>query len=41
MQHYTSNSRAGQSQTWLRTEEGWKVVAAHVSLRQADADQRG
>jgi len=21
-----------QSQTWLRTEKGWKVVAAHVSL---------
>ena len=21
-----------QSQTWLRTEAGWKVVAAHVSL---------
>lgn len=21
-----------QSQTWLRTPEGWKVVAAHVSL---------
>ncbi|NTF46130.1 oxalurate catabolism protein HpxZ [Agrobacterium rhizogenes] len=21
-----------QSQTWLRTSEGWKVVAAHVSL---------
>jgi len=21
-----------QSQTWLRTEEGWRVVAAHVSV---------
>ncbi len=21
-----------QSQTWVRTEEGWRVVAAHVSL---------
>lgn len=21
-----------QSQTWLRTEDGWKVVAAHVSM---------
>jgi hypothetical protein len=21
-----------QSQTWVRTEDGWKVVAAHVSL---------
>ena len=26
------NSRIGrQSQTWLRTAEGWRVVAAHVS----------
>jgi hypothetical protein len=23
-----------QSQVWLRTEEGWRVVAAHVSLLQ-------
>jgi hypothetical protein len=30
-----------QSQTWLRTEDGWKVAAAHVSLRQSEADQRG
>ncbi|MEM6381857.1 MAG: oxalurate catabolism protein HpxZ [Pseudomonadota bacterium] len=22
-----------QSQTWVRMEDGWKVVAAHVSLR--------
>lgn len=21
-----------QSQTWLRTDDGWKIVAAHVSL---------
>jgi hypothetical protein len=21
-----------QSQTWMRTAEGWRVVAAHVSL---------
>lgn len=27
------SGRAGrQMQTWLRTEEGWRVVAAHVSL---------
>ncbi|AZY49938.1 oxalurate catabolism protein HpxZ [Bordetella avium] len=27
------NPRIGrQSQTWLRTPEGWRVVAAHVSL---------
>jgi len=29
----TGNPRIGrQSQTWVRTEDGWKVVAAHVSL---------
>jgi hypothetical protein len=27
------SSRTGrQSQTWLRTKQGWRVVAAHVSL---------
>lgn len=27
------NARSGrQSQTWLRTAQGWRVVAAHVSL---------
>ncbi len=27
------STRSGrQSQTWLRTPEGWRVVAAHVSL---------
>lgn len=27
------SARTGrQSQTWLRTEAGWRVVAAHVSL---------
>ena len=27
------STRAGrQSQTWLRTPDGWRVVAAHVSL---------
>jgi hypothetical protein len=31
----TSASATGrQSQTWLRTDEGWRVVAAHVSLLQ-------
>ncbi|CAE8616893.1 unnamed protein product, partial [Polarella glacialis] len=25
-----------QSQTWLRTSEGWRVVAAHVSLMDAE-----
>jgi hypothetical protein len=24
-----------QSQTWVRTRDGWQVVAAHVSLLQA------
>lgn len=29
----TGSDRTGrQSQTWLRTPEGWRVVAAHVSL---------
>jgi hypothetical protein len=27
-----SGLRGRQMQTWIRTEEGWKVVAAHVSL---------
>ena len=27
-----SGRRGRQMQTWLRTPEGWKVVAAHVSL---------
>lgn len=26
-----SGRRGRQSQTWLRTSEGWRVVAAHVS----------
>lgn len=29
-----------QSQTWIRTADGWKVASAHVSLLQAGADQR-
>ncbi|MES2942865.1 MAG: oxalurate catabolism protein HpxZ [Pseudomonadota bacterium] len=29
----TGSTKTGrQSQTWLRTREGWRVVAAHVSL---------
>ncbi len=37
----TDTGRNGrQSQTWLRTPDGWKVVSAHVSLRQAGTDQR-
>ncbi|KQZ25715.1 oxalurate catabolism protein HpxZ [Caulobacter sp. Root1472] len=29
-----------QSQTWIRTETGWKIVSAHVSLLQDGVDQR-
>ena len=32
--------RGRQSQTWIRTEDGWKVASAHVSLMQGGADQR-
>lgn len=29
----TGSARSGrQSQTWMRTPDGWRVVAAHVSL---------
>jgi hypothetical protein len=29
-----------QSQAWVRTENGWKIVSAHVSLLQEGVDQR-
>jgi hypothetical protein len=29
-----------QSQAWIRTQRGWKVVSAHVSLLQDGVDQR-
>ena len=29
-----------QSQTWIRTDDGWKVASAHVSLMQDGTDQR-
>jgi hypothetical protein len=29
-----------QSQAWIRTQNGWKVASAHVSLLQDGADQR-
>jgi Protein of unknown function (DUF3225) len=29
-----STATGRQSQVWLRTDEGWRVVAAHVSLLQ-------
>jgi hypothetical protein len=35
----TESGKAGrQSQTWIRTSEGWRIVAAHVSLL-ADEDR--
>jgi hypothetical protein len=30
----SSATTGRQSQTWVRTDEGWRVVAAHVSLLQ-------
>jgi len=30
-----SSATGRQSQVWLRTEDGWRVAAAHVSLLQA------
>lgn len=29
-----------QSQTWIRTGDGWKIASAHVSLMQDGTDQR-
>jgi ketosteroid isomerase-like protein len=29
-----------QSQTWIRTDDGWKIASAHVSLLQDVPDQR-
>lgn len=29
-----------QSQAWIRTQTGWKIVSAHVSLLQDGVDQR-
>jgi hypothetical protein len=35
---FARNGRVGrQSQTWVRMPEGWRVVAAHVSLMPAGA----
>jgi len=37
----TDTGRNGrQTQTWIRTPDGWKIISAHVSLRQDRADQR-
>ena len=35
-----SDRTGRQSQTWIRTPDGWKVASAHVSFLQAGADQR-
>ncbi|PTS90642.1 MULTISPECIES: oxalurate catabolism protein HpxZ [unclassified Caulobacter] len=35
-----SDTTGRQSQTWIRTPEGWKVASAHVSLLQAGTDHR-
>src|SRR5262245_49352347 len=32
-QRVESGKRGRQMQTWMRTPAGWKIVAAHVSLR--------
>ena len=38
----TDTGRNGrQTQTWIRTPDGWKIISAHVSLRQDQVDQRG
>jgi len=37
----TDTGRNGrQTQTWIRTPDGWKIISAHVSLRQDQADRR-
>jgi len=37
----TATGRNGrQTQTWVRTPEGWRIISAHVSLRQDVVDQR-
>jgi ketosteroid isomerase-like protein len=36
-----STATGRQSQVWLRTEDGWRVVAAHVSLLPDPQSTRG
>lgn len=36
-----SGRRGKQSQTWIRFPEGWRIVAAHVSLAPAGSPERG
>ena len=41
IEYVRANGKTGrQSQTWMRTPEGWRVVAAHVSMMQA-TDEAG
>jgi ketosteroid isomerase-like protein len=35
-----ANRTGRQSQAWIRAENGWKIVSAHVSLLQDGVDQR-
>ena len=35
-----ANRTGRQSQAWIRTGNGWKIVSAHVSLLQDGVDQR-
>jgi len=35
-----ANKRGRQTQTWIRTPDGWRVVSAHVSLLPEDAASR-
>ncbi len=35
----SSGKRGRQSQTWMRTDAGWRVVAAHVSWFEAESGQ--
>lgn len=35
----TMSGPGRQSQTWLRTGEGWKIVAAHVSVMQQNNER--
>jgi hypothetical protein len=38
----TETGRNGrQTQTWIRTPRGWRIISAHVSLRRDVVDQRG
>lgn len=37
---HSPERRGRQTQTWLRTPAGWKVVSAHVSLLQDGTDHR-